>query len=220
MGYNESTGQYDEYPRSNFPKAVDSWTNKQDVPVSMQPILAQYQTAWDDIDIDKITELKEKYPKLDTYLFTAVDINQVYDGIKATQQFFKDDVETYLEKISQYEIGVNDNPTTEEKTTSSYSCDKVDNLTGITAATNITISTGSWSAVSRDDGFNYQYIYTNDKILATDHVIVYFNISSVIPASKATVNVGNTTTDGQIVFLSAKVPKKDLVIDEITYCRK
>lgn len=220
MSYNESTGQYDEYPRSNFPKAVDSWTNKQDVPVSMQPILAQYQTAWDDIDIDKITELKEKYPKLDTYLFTAVDINQVYDGIKATQQFFKDDVETYLEKISQYEIGVNDNPTTEEKNTSSYSCEKVDNLTGITIDSNITISTGSWESVTRDDGFNYQYVYTNDKILATDHVMVYFNISSVISASKATVNIGNTDTDGQIVFLSAKIPKQDLVIDEILYCRK
>ena len=97
MGFNEATQQYDEYPRSQFPGKVDNWVNKQDVSVTLRPILAQYQTAWDNMDVSTMDALIEKYPILTTYIFGASDINQMYDGLKATQQFFKDDVEEYLE---------------------------------------------------------------------------------------------------------------------------
>ena len=44
-----------------------------------------------------------------------MDINQLQDGVKATQQFFKDEVKTYLTKIGQYQVGLNDTPNEEEK---------------------------------------------------------------------------------------------------------
>ncbi len=49
MSLNQEQGIYEEYPRSQFPGKVDNWANKQDVPVTMQPIVAQYQepgTIW------------------------------------------------------------------------------------------------------------------------------------------------------------------------------
>ena len=49
-------------PRSQFPGKVDNWANKQDVPVTMQPIVAQYQEAWDNMDIATIETLRIEIP--------------------------------------------------------------------------------------------------------------------------------------------------------------
>lgn len=213
MSLNQEQGIYEEYPRSQFPGKVDNWTNKQDIPVTMQPILAQYQSAWDNMDVATIEALQSKYPQIATYLFTADDINKVFDGLKATQQFFKDDVETYLKKIAQYRVGIVDEPSSEgEKTTSTYSAEKIEQLTGITVGENIAISTTEWQSVEREDGFKYRWTYPCDKALHTDRVMAWFDNVSIIPASKASVTIDDNSDDNTISFISVKIPKKDLNI--------
>lgn len=212
MSYNEKTQQYDEYPRSQFPGKVDDWANKQDVPVTIRPILAQYQTAWDNMDVNTMDTLKSKYPSILTYIFGAVDINQLQDGVKATQQFFKDDVKTYLTKIGQYQVGLNDTPNEEEKANTAYSSKKTDELTGITVGEDITIPTSDWQTVEREDGFRYKWTYSNDKVLQTDRVMAWFDNASMIPASKASVSIDDNSDEHTISFISVKIPKKDLNI--------
>lgn len=220
MSFNEATQRYDEYPRSQFPGKVDNWVNKQDVSVTLRPILAQYQTAWDNMNVSTMNALIEKYPILTTYIFGASDINQMYDGLKATQQFFKDDVEEYLKKIGQYKVGLTDTPTEDEKITTAYSSKKVDELTGITIGTDISILTSDWTQVEREDGFKYQWIYNNEKVLNTDRVMVWFNNESLIPASKASVAISDDCDNGTISFISVKIPKKDLTIKLIKIYRE
>lgn len=212
MSYNEKTQKYDEYPRSQFPGKVDDWANKQDVPVTIRPILAQYQTAWDNMDVNTMDTLKSKYPSILTYIFGAVDINQLQDGVKATQQFFKDDVKTYLTKIGQYQVGLNDTPNEEEKANTAYSSKKTDELTGITVGEDITIPTSDWQTVEREDGFRYKWTYSNDKVLQTDRVMAWFDNASMIPASKASVSIDDNSDEHTISFISVKIPKKDLNI--------
>lgn len=220
MSYNEKTQQYDEYPRSQFPGKVDDWANKQDVPVAIRPILAQYQTAWDNMDVNTMDTLKSKYPSILTYIFGAVDINQLQDGVKATQQFFKDDVKTYLTKIGQYQVGLNDTPNEEEKANTAYSSKKTDELTGITVGEDISIPSVDWKPIERTDGFKYQWTYTNEKVKNTDRVMTWFDNPSIIPASKATVAIDDNSTDGTISFISVKIPKKDLTIKLIKIYRE
>lgn len=220
MALNQKTNTYEEYPRSQFPSQVDNWSNKQDIPVTMQPVLAQYQEAWDNMDIEVINSLQEKYPDITTYLFTADDINQVFDGVKAVQQFFKDDVEDYLTTIRQYTVGINDSPTDGEKTATAYSAAKVESLIGTTLATNITVSTSDWTEVTRNDGFNYKWTYSNNEILSTDEIVVYFNNASMIPASKAMVVVDEDDSDGLFSLISVKIPKKELIIREVKVIRE
>lgn len=212
MSYNEKTQKYDEYPRSQFPGKVDDWANKQDVPVAIRPILAQYQTAWDNMDVNTMDTLKSKYPSILTYIFGAVDINQLQDGVKATQQFFKDEVKTYLTKIGQYQVGLNDTPNEEEKANTAYSSKKTDELTGITVGEDITIPTSDWQTVEREDGFRYKWTYSNDKVLQTDRVMAWFDNASMIPASKASVSIDDNSDEHTISFISVKIPKKDLNI--------
>ena len=213
MSLNQEQGIYEEYPRSQFPGKVDNWANKQDIPVTMQPIVAQYQEAWDNMDIATIETLRSKYPQIMTYLFTADDINKVFDGLKATQQFFKDDVETYLKKIAQYKVGIVDEPSSEgEKKTSTYSAEKIEQLIGITVGEGITIPTSDWQTVEREDGFKYKWTYSNDKVLQTDRVMAWFDNASMIPASKASVSIDDNSDEHTISFISVKIPKKDLNI--------
>ena len=212
MSYNEKTQKYDEYPRSQFPGKVDDWANKQDVPVTIRPILAQYQTAWDNMDVNTMDTLKSKYPSILTYIFGAVDINQLQDGVKATQQFFKDEVKTQLTKIGQYQVGLNDTPNEEEKANTAYSSKKTDELTGITVGEDITIPTSDWQTVEREDGFRYKWTYSNDKVLQTDRVMAWFDNASMIPASKASVSIDDNSDEHTISFISVKIPKKDLNI--------
>ena len=156
--------------------------------------------------------LKSKYPSILTYIFGAVDINQLQDGVKATQQFFKDEVKTYLTKIGQYQVGLNDTPNEEEKANTAYSSKKTDELTGITVGEDITIPTSDWQTVEREDGFRYKWTYSNDKVLQTDRVMAWFDNASMIPASKASVSIDDNSDEHTISFISVKIPKKDLNI--------
>ena len=221
MSLNQEQGIYEEYPRSQFPGKVDDWANKQDIPVTMQPIVAQYQEAWDNMDIETIENLRSKYPQITSYLFIADDINKVYDAVKATQQFFKDDVEVYLKKIAQYKVGIVDEPSSDgEKTTSTYSSQKIEQLTGITVGENIAIATSDWQPVEREDGFKYMWTYTNQKIQSTDRIMACFDNASLIPASKASVAIDDSSADGIVSFISVKIPKKDLTIKTLEIYRK
>ena len=106
------------------------------------------------------------------------------------------------------------------KITTAYSSKKVDELTGITIGTDISILTSDWTQVEREDGFKYQWIYNNEKVLNTDRVMVWFNNESLIPASKASVAISDDCDNGTISFISVKIPKKDLKIKLIKLYRE
>lgn len=220
MSYNETTQRYDEYPRSQFPGNIDNWANMSDVPVTMQPILAQYQEAWDNVDLSAIESLKTKYPALDQYIFNADKINQVFDGIKAVQAFFKDQVQDYITEVGQHEVGINDNPTDDEKLTASYSAYKIDNLVGVDIATNVSISASEWVSESRSDGFAFSYTYSNSQVLQTDEIQIFFKNGSLIAASKAMIAIDdNPGADGIIKFIARKQPTQNLEISVIKSAR-
>ena len=93
---------YPEFPHSNFPDEICNLPNMQDASSnSASYLLTGIMTAWLNNDTDTMTALKEQYPNLLKSLFNADKFNVLLDGVKATQKFFKDDVDAMVQKVSQ-----------------------------------------------------------------------------------------------------------------------
>lgn len=124
------TTQYEQYPRSQFPSQVDNWDNMQDINSVTAPLALAYNNLIQDSKYTEAANYIIAHPELDKILFNAQKFNQLMDGVKATQQFFKDDVKTYIDGLSNSTIGIDDNlsPTDTAADTNTYSITKIFNL--------------------------------------------------------------------------------------------
>jgi hypothetical protein len=204
---------YPEYPRSKFPEEICDFPNMQDVSPTLRPIVDQYNEAWAINDTDKMAQLKLQYPNLDKSLFNADKINTVFDELKSLQRFFKDDVDGMTTEIAQHTIGIKDNATGAEKKTNTYSAEKIDYMTGVIIASNITVNIADWDS-------NLEYKYTSSSILADDRINIYFADASKINASKAFIYVKSNTGAGNFILKANKIPKIALVIDTVEVMRR
>lgn len=204
---------YPEYPHSSFPEEICDLPGMQDVSATMRPVIEQYNEAWINNDVDAMAAINEKYPNLKKSLFNADKFNVLLDGVKATQKFFKDDVNTMIQDVSQKTVGINDNPTDDEKKLNSYSADKMDYLTGVSIASNLSIPVTAWSS-------DLTYTFKSDKIYENDQVNVYFSSDSMVAAAKAFIVVKDNTGEGNLVLQASKLPKSALNIRNIEVVRK
>lgn len=204
---------YPEFPHSNFPDEVCNLPNMQDASSTLRPIIDRYNEAWLNNDTDTMTVLKEQYPNLLKSLFNADKFNVLLDGVKATQKFFKDDVDAMVQKVSQNTVGINDSATDEQKKLNAYSAEKTEYLSGVSIAENISIPVSAWSG-------DLTYTYASEEIQENDRVNVYFSSASMLNAAKAFVVVKDNTGSGNVVLQARKLPKSDLMIREIEVVRK
>lgn len=204
---------YPEYPHSNFPDNICSLPNMQDVSATLRPVVDKYNEAWMNNDTDTMTSLREQYPDLIKSLFNADKFNVLLDEVKTTQKYFKEDVDTMIQKVAQKAVGINDSAEGEEKKTNTYSAEKTDYLSGVTIDSNVSVPVSAWDA-------NLIYTYENSAILENDRVNVYFSADSMFPAAKAFIVVKENTGAGNFVLKANKRPKNDLVIREIEVVRK
>lgn len=204
---------YPEYPWSNFPEEICDLPNMQDVSPSLRPIVEQYDNAWINNDTDKMAQLTLQYPNLDKSLFNAKKFNVVLDHIKSLEKFFLEKVAVMIDTVVQHTIGIKDNATGAEKKTNTYSAEKIDYMTGVTIASNITINIADWDS-------NLEYKYTSSTILTDDRINIYFADASRINASKAFIYIKSNTGAGNFILKANKIPKSALVIDTVEVIRK
>lgn len=204
---------YSEYPHSKFPETICDLPNMQDASATLRPVIEQYNEAWMNNDTDKMATLTKQYPNLTKSLFNADKFNVLLDGVKATQKFFKEEVDEMILTVAQKAVGINDSAEGEDKKRNAYSAEKTDYLTGVTIATDIEIPVSAWDE-------NLTYTYSSDKILENDRVNVFFNSNSMFHASKAFIVVKENTGAGNFVLKANKLPKSALTIREIEVMRK
>jgi hypothetical protein len=185
----------------------------QDASSTLRPIIDQYNEAWMNNDTDKMEALIKQYPNLTKSLFNADKFNVLLDGVKATQKFFKDEVDEMVLTVAQKTVGINDLAEGEDKKRNAYSAKKTDYLTGVTIATNVEIPVSAW-----DEDLTYTYL--SDEILENDRVNVFFNSDSMFHAAKAFIVVKENTGEGNFVLKANKLPKRALTIREIEVMRK
>jgi hypothetical protein len=185
----------------------------QDASATLRPVIEQYNEAWMNNDTDKMAALTNQYPNLTKSLFNADKFNVLLDGVKATQKFFKEEVDKMILTVAQKTVGINDSAEGEDKKRNAYSAEKTDYLTGVTIATNVEIPVSAWDE-------NLTYTYSSNKILENDRVNVFFNSDSMFHAAKAFIVVKENTGAGNFILKANKLPKSTLTIIEIEVMRK
>lgn len=203
---------YEEYPRSQFPDAIDNFDNMQDITAALVDAMVSYQTAITNKDFTTAANAITNNPDLLKVLINADRINSLQDAIKAVEKYYKDDVGNMVTHIAQNTIGINDKATGNDKKTNAYSAEKTEYLSGVVIASNIKIPISSW-------GSNLIYVYNNSAIQANDRVEIDFASSSILNASKALIYIQDDTGVGNITFKANKLPKSELTIKEIRVVR-
>lgn len=179
--------KYDQYPHSQFPESVDNWDNMQDLNSITAPLALEYNSMLQNKKYSDAANYVSAHPELDKTLFNAVKINRLMDGLKATQQFFKDDVETYIKQLSDVSTGINDNITMDDVGADEnvYSIAKVNEL-----LTPETLSSAFDANTLIGDTTKFYHLYSWSVDIA--------NQSSHLP-SGTTAGIMQVSRDGEIV---------------------
>lgn len=204
---------YEEYPHSQFPDAVDNFDNMQDITAILVDAMVSYQTAITNKDFTAASAVISNYPDLLKVLINADRINSLQDAVKAIEQYYIDDVQSMITTLAANTVGINDNATGEAKKTNAYSAEKTEYLSGVTLATDVSIAIADWDS-------NLEYTYTDGTILVDDEIQVFFADASKLNASKAFIYVESDTGSGSFKLKANKIPKSELVIDEIRLVRR
>lgn len=159
---------YVEYPHSGFPEAICNLPNMEDVTAMLRPVVDQYTEAWMVNDLNTMAQLKNQYPGLDKSLFNADKFNILLDEMKATQKFFKDDVDAMIAEVAQHTIGIKDDASGNEKKTNTYSAEKIDALISrITGVKEVFVPSSGWSSSAP-----YTQNISVSGVLETDRLII------------------------------------------------
>lgn len=204
---------YEEYPHSQFPDAVDNFDNMQDITATLVDAMVSYQTAITNKDFTAASTVISNYPDLLKVLINADRINSLQDAVKAIEQYYIDDVQAMVTTLAANTVGINDSATGDAKKTNAYSAEKTEYLSGVTLATDVSIAITDWDS-------NLEYTYTDSTILADDEIQVFFADVSKLNASKAFIYVKSGTGVGSFTLKANKIPKSELVIDEIRLVRR
>ena len=90
---------YPEYPGTQFPDRLDSFTPMMDVSIKYKDIAAKYYSYINAGQYDAAAQFLRGYPELDQMLMNADKINTIYDAIKALEKHYLEDVEDYVFKF-------------------------------------------------------------------------------------------------------------------------
>lgn len=217
MAFDKQTQSYPDYPRSKFPGNICNAPNMIDVTAALRKSAEEYERAWSENNIEKMRSLLSSNPDLAKTLFNSDKFNTLLDEVKATQRYYKENVEGNVQELIQHAIGIKDNASSdEEKKVNAYSAYKTEYLTGKIIANNISIPISRWTDDSTSgEDFHYKFVYQNSSIKSTDEVEVFFSNNSILAAGKACIVIKDNSGDGNITFISKKKPKKDLTINYI-----
>lgn len=145
--------KYTDLDLTNFPVSEDNWARMSDISASLIAAEKQYQALWEAGNISGANALLDSNEGLRNAIFNADKWNKIRDGIIALQRFYLNDIQSYIEEVGKSAVGINDNPTEEERPLTAYSVEKMDELlsslsNGITNVRNITLTSAGWAGTA------------------------------------------------------------------------
>lgn len=216
---NNLVSKYDDCPLSNFPAAEDNWARMSDLTPSLLAVASQYNTLWDAGDLDGASALLAANPELVKTIFNADKWNKLRDAVIAVERFFRTEVETFIERVGQQAIGINDDPGEEGEAMTAYSSQKVNLLlngmeTALSEIRSVKLPASGWSA-----SYPYSQTVSVQGLTTESNPILGKGLAG--NESEAVVKAYNKAFgmifaaeagDGTATFLAAKKPASDLVV--------
>ena len=90
---------YEDCPYTNFPVAVDTIARKADVSLTTKALVDQYYSLISAGNFSGASTLLSNHPELRQVMSTALDYNQLRDGLIAVQRVFDSYIEDYIAAI-------------------------------------------------------------------------------------------------------------------------
>ena len=197
--------KYNDLPLTNFPDTEDTWARMQDITVNLITVAQQYNALWESGDVTGANTLLENNPGLINAIFNADKWNKLRDAIISLERFYLNDVQTFIDRVAQYTIGIKDDAAGDEKITNTYSANKIDRLTGYYS--------NSFDIVASDWTSDFIYTHEDASIGEDDIVEVYFNSDSYTAVSKAQIRVMSSSGAGNFKLKAKKVPIGTITFD-------
>lgn len=101
-------GRYNEAPLSNFPDEFCHLSRMTDPDATVLKLIVEYNTKSANGDLEGCQALLRNNPKLADCQFSSLRMNQLLDEIVATQKFFLEEVQTFINNIAQNKVGISD----------------------------------------------------------------------------------------------------------------
>ncbi len=203
-------------PLTKFPVSEDTFDRMSDISADLLSAVLQYNAYQQAGNIEGCNTVLAENPGLVACLFNADKYNQLRDSIIAMERFLLNQVDQLYTDVVQSAVGINDNPTTEEASTVTYSAEKINRLHN---QRQVTLLASGWS-----DTFPYSQTVTVDGILSTDDlkiIRVYHPEGSTLEEIKArnkmagyliSNNDSTATENNTITFLAYKKPTTDFTV--------
>ena len=112
---------YEDTPLTNFPDAEDNWARMSDITATLLPVALQYNSLWENGQIDEANALLDANPNLKQTIFNADKWNKLRDAVIAIERYYLNDVTDFINHVAQQAIGIDDNPSEEDKNTTKIS---------------------------------------------------------------------------------------------------
>lgn len=223
---NTYTEPYTDLPLTQFPASEDDWDRMSDVSASMVSLVQDYNKLYNEGRFSDAKKLLDNNEDLLRCFFNADKYNQLRDATIAMQRFLLNEVQNLIKEVAKNTIGIEDNPTEDQKGQTAYSAAKVDanieqaidNLIGkyLTKYT-VTIPFSGWN-----DGYPYFNTVTVKNVTADMELRVigtiiasdasYSDTKNIVKSAGFLVPYDDGVGDEQITFKAYKKPTVDFTV--------
>ena len=219
---NTYTESYTDLPLTQFPASEDDWDRMSDVSASMVSLVQDYNKLYNDGRFSDAKKLLDNNEDLLRCFFNADKYNQLRDATIAMQRFLLNEVQNLIKEVAKNTIGIEDNPTEDQKGQTAYSSAKVDELINNLVGKYLTKYTVEIPA----NGWNDEYPYLNTvtisgitsdmelRVIGTviPDGTVYSDTKNIIKSAGFLIPYDNGVEDGRIIFKAYKKPTVDFTV--------
>lgn len=219
---NTYTESYTDLPLTQFPASEDDWDRMSDVSASMVSLVQDYNKLYNDGRFSDAKKLLDNNEDLLRCFFNADKYNQLRDATIAMQRFLLNEVQNLIKEVAKNTIGIEDNPTEDQKGQTAYSAAKVDELINNLVGKYLTKYTVEIPA----NGWNDEYPYlntvaisgiTSDMELRVIGTVIpdgtfYSDTKNIIKSAGFLIPYDNGVEDGRIIFKAYKKPTVDFTV--------
>ena len=215
---NTYTESYTDLPLTQFPASEDDWDRMSDVSASMVSLVQDYNKLYNDGRFSDAKKLLDNNEDLLRCFFNADKYNQLRDATIAMQRC----LQNLIKEVAKNTIGIEDNPTEDQKGQTAYSAAKVDELVNNLVGKYLT----KYTVTIPVDGWNDQYPYLNTvtvsnitsdmelRVLGTliPNDTSYSDTKNIIKSAGFLVPYDDGVGDGRIIFKAYKKPTVNFTV--------
>lgn len=167
---------YEDLPLTSFPVTEDNWKRMSDINLILMPLVTKFNEYYKAGNLSACNKLISDNPDLLDCFFNAEKWNQLRDAVLALERYYLEEVEQFIFTVAQNALGINDNPTEEQLSVTTYSSGRINTIVSeiyvqinkIQNSVIITLSASGWS-----DSAPYSQRISVPKIRANDEPGVY-----------------------------------------------